>query len=60
MKEKLIAILIPTYNRVESLMINLKRLEEYIDQLNGYEDVKIIISDNYSTDGTYADRKSVV
>lgn len=54
MKEKLIAILIPTYNRVESLMINLKRLEEYIDQLNGYEDVKIIISDNYSTDGTYA------
>lgn len=54
MKEKLIAILIPTYNRVESLMINLKMLEEYIEKLNCYEDVKIVISDNHSTDETYA------
>lgn len=54
MKDKLLAILIPTYNRIESLMINLNMLEYHIKNLNCYDDIKIIVSDNNSIDGTYA------
>jgi Glycosyltransferases involved in cell wall biogenesis len=53
MNGKLLTILIPTFNRKDSLVINLKMLIKYIEELNCYEDVEIIVSDNCSYDGTY-------
>lgn len=51
--QEILSILIPTYNRKESLFKNIKMLEDIIIKL-GYKDkVKIIISDNCSSDGTY-------
>jgi len=52
MKAKLLAILIPTFNRSGNLMINLAMLEETLAKLECYKDVKIIISDNCSADET--------
>lgn len=53
--EKLLAILIPTYNRKVNLMINLRMLSDHIDKLDCYSDVKIIVSDNCGVDGTYTE-----
>ncbi|RKR82246.1 glycosyltransferase involved in cell wall biosynthesis [Mucilaginibacter gracilis] len=48
----ILSVCIPTYNRLPELKINLKFLiQEVLSNYN--DDVEIIISDNYSTDGTY-------
>ena len=46
----LINILIPSYNRSKSLEKNLRMLDKYIDRLKVQSDVKVIVSDNGSSD----------
>lgn len=48
----LIDVLIPTYNRGEDVLANLKALEAQIAAANLWEQVQIIISDNCSPDNT--------
>ncbi|SKA08782.1 glycosyltransferase family 2 protein [Selenihalanaerobacter shriftii] len=48
----LLSILIPTYNRDKSLKKNLYMIKEYINKNNLIDDIKIIISNNCSTDDT--------
>ena len=45
-------ILIPTYNRVKDLEKNLKILKDYIIKNKFLSEIRIIISDNNSTDST--------
>ena len=52
MKTEILTICIPTYNRVEFLKRNLKKLIEMIGQLCIQEKVRILISDNCSPDST--------
>lgn len=47
-------ILIPTFNRSKDLKRNLKLLDKYIGQESGGDVVKIIVSDNCSSDDTEA------
>lgn len=49
MKEPLLTIAIPTYNRLESLKISLKKI---LDYTKGHDEIEIFVSDNASTDGT--------
>lgn len=49
-----LTICIPTYNRVNDLIYNLRILKEIIVLNNLYEEVSIIISDNCSPDNTKA------
>lgn len=48
----LIDVLIPTYNRGENVLANLKALETQIAQDNLWDQVQVIISDNCSPDNT--------
>ncbi|MGH2639707.1 MAG: glycosyltransferase family 2 protein [Rhabdochlamydiaceae bacterium] len=46
-------ILIPTYNRRKELLDNLQILDEYIARTGSTAFVWVVVSDNFSTDGTY-------
>ena len=48
----ILTICLPTYNRVNDLIYNLRILKEIIDSNNLFEDVSIIISNNCSPDNT--------
>ena len=48
----LLDILIPTFNRENALEKNLHLLINFIDKLKVEHEVKIIVSDNCSTDDT--------
>jgi glycosyltransferase involved in cell wall biosynthesis len=48
----LLSILIPTYNRAKPLKKNLYMIEKYINENDLIDDIKIIISNNCSTDNT--------
>ncbi len=52
MKERLLDILIPTYNRKSFLEKNIGLLVDYIERLNMQDRIRIIVSNNASTDGT--------
>ncbi len=45
-------ILIPTYNRVDDLMYNLKLIQSELEQNHLFTEIKVIISDNCSPDDT--------
>lgn len=49
MKEPLLTIAIPTYNRLENLKVSLKKI---LDYTKGHDEIEILVSDNASTDGT--------
>lgn len=49
MKEPLLTIAIPTYNRLEKLKVSLKKVLDYTE---GHDEIEIFVSDNASTDGT--------
>ncbi len=51
-KQCKLTIAIPTYNRCEFLIKNLKKIEQMIFDLDAQDIVEILISDNGSTDGT--------
>lgn len=51
-KQRMLTIAIPTYNRCEFLVKNLKSLEQMIFNLKAQDTVEILISDNGSIDGT--------
>lgn len=48
-KQRLLNILIPTYNRDKELILNLSRIKRYIRVLGIENDVNILISDNGSS-----------
>jgi len=48
----LLSVLIPTYNRAKPLEKNLYMIEKFINKNNFENDIKIIISNNCSTDNT--------
>lgn len=50
--KRILTIAIPTYNRIDFLQENLKRLERIIVELGVEEQIGILVSDNASTDGT--------
>lgn len=54
-----LSICIPTYNRVGELEKNLKMLCSYIEKNKLYKEVKIIVSDNASTDDTVQQVKDI-
>jgi glycosyltransferase involved in cell wall biosynthesis len=56
----LLSILIPTYNRRDPLLRNLRLLSEYIIRLNYQELIEIIISDNDSDDDAVQIVKSFI
>lgn len=49
MKDPLLSICIPTYNRINYLLENLKVL---MPQVKGRQEIEVLINDNGSTDGT--------
>jgi len=51
-KEKLLQILIPTYNRERFLCQNLQMIADYIIALKMTEEISVIVSDNHSIDNT--------
>jgi glycosyltransferase involved in cell wall biosynthesis len=53
LKKHTLSILIPTFNREKSLLINLKKLASYFHELNLVDDIEIVISDNSSSDNTF-------
>lgn len=53
-------ILIPTYQRCESLLKNINHLVSQIDKYGLHDDVKIIVSDNASTDDTQLCVKKII
>lgn len=52
MKQPLLSICIPTYNRAKDLKHNLSLLDSYIEASNAYDKVIVAISNNCSTDNT--------
>lgn len=54
-----LSILIPTYNRKTYIYKNLKNIYRNIIDNNLEEDIQVIISDNFSSDGTYDAIKSL-
>ncbi|WP_459895654.1 glycosyltransferase family 2 protein [Campylobacter concisus] len=49
----LLDILIPTFNRIEPLKKNLELLIDYVSRLDCKDKIRIIISDNFSSDSTF-------
>lgn len=51
-KEQLLNILIPTFNREKELILNIKRIKRYIKVLDMESEIKILISDNGSSESS--------
>jgi len=56
----LLEILIPTYNRIDSLKKNIEVLSKIVRQLNASNYISILISDNCSSDSTESEIKNIV